>query len=102
MKFRIILKTDSGIDFLGDDGKKCDWIVCLTGYSNVRCRYTKVERLVNMKIEFKMIIEDDCFAFIFPANKFGMTIGGGEFVNPNGKYYPLRLYKIHDWNLKLF
>jgi hypothetical protein len=39
-------------------------------------------------------------SFIFPGNPYGMVVGLGEFHFENG-YYPPRLYKVHDWNLKI-
>lgn len=45
MKIKLFLKTDLGIDFLIDDGKKSHWIICLTHSGNYTNRYTTIERL---------------------------------------------------------
>jgi len=45
MKLKLTLKTDLGIDFLMDNGKKADWLVCITYSFNIPNRYTKVKRL---------------------------------------------------------
>jgi len=53
-----------------------------------------------MKIEFKLEICGGHILFLFPGNLLRMVVGGGEFTNPDGKYYPSRLYKINDCNLR--
>jgi hypothetical protein len=55
-----------------------------------------------MKIKFGMKVRyapRPKITFIFPANRSGYYLGGGEFMIENTTYPP-RLYKVHDWNLK--
>lgn len=54
-----------------------------------------------MKIEFKIQLSyRNGIIFIFPGNPNNYWLGAGEFTN-DGTSYPTRLYRCHDWVLKL-